>query len=140
MHERMTPEALRQLTGVSELPRPLDRQAFLRAVARYYPAELRSHGERALVLVDASIDASGVVTNVEVVQPPAGDVQHRAVILSRDSVTGNETRRARASGGAYHPAFGPAAQAALREMRFTPAMRDGTAVPFRMRMSVEFTP
>jgi outer membrane biosynthesis protein TonB len=140
MQERMTPEALRQMADVSELPRPVDKAALLRAVARHYPAELRSRAERALVLVDASIDATGEVTNVEVVQPPAGDVHHRAVIVSRDPATGHETQRTLAGGGAYDPAFGAAAQAAVREVRFTPAMRDGVAVPFRMRMSVEFTP
>ena len=140
MQERTTPEALRAMTGVSELPRPADRAALLRAIARHYPAELRSRAERALILVDASIDSTGEVTNVEVVQPPAGDVHHRAIILSRDPATGKGTQRTLAGGGPYDPAFGPAAQAAVREVRFTPAMRDGTAVPFRMRMSVEFTP
>jgi hypothetical protein len=140
MQERMTPEALRAMTGVSALPRPADKTALLHAVQRHYPAELRRNGERALVLVDASIDATGHVTSVEVVQSPIGDAHHRAVLVSRDPVTGNETQRTLAGDGTYDPAFGPAAQAAVREVRFTPAMRDGTAVPFLMRMSVEFTP
>jgi outer membrane biosynthesis protein TonB len=140
MQERLTPDALREMTGVSALPRPVDKTAMLEAVKRHYPVELRGRAERALVLVDASIDANGTITDVEVVQAPAGDVHHRAVVVTRDPVTGSETQRTLSGGGAYDPAFGPAAQAAVREVRFTPALRDGQAVPFRMRMSVEFTP
>jgi outer membrane biosynthesis protein TonB len=134
----MLPQALQELTGVSELPRPVDKAAFLQAVQRHYPAELRGQGARALVLVDASIDATGQVTDIEVVQPPAGDAHHRAVLLDRDPATGRETQRTLVRGAPYDPAFGPAAQAALREVSFTPAKRDGEPVPFRMRMSVEF--
>jgi hypothetical protein len=36
------------------------------------------------------------------------------------------------------PAFGPAAEGALMETRFTPAMRDGQPVPFTMRMTISF--
>jgi hypothetical protein len=140
VHERLTAEGLREMTGVSALPRPVDQTALLRAVARHYPPDLRGRGERALVLVEALIDASGRVTDVEVVQPPAGDVHHRAVVVTRDPSTGRETQRTLADGGPHNAAFGPAAQAAVREVRFTPAMRDDQAVPFRMRMSVEFTP
>jgi hypothetical protein len=39
----------------------------------------------------------------------------------------------------YDPAFGPAAQAALKEVRFLPAIRHGAPVPYTMRMTVEFT-
>jgi len=140
MQERLTPEALREMTGVSVLPRPVDKAALIRAVERHYPARLRGRAERALVLLDASIDAAGHVTGAEAVPPPAGDVHHRAVVVTRDPTTGNETQRTLAGGEAYDPAFGPAAEAAVREVRFTPAMRDGQAVPFRMRMSVEFIP
>jgi len=140
MQQRLTPEALREMTGVSALPKPVDGADLLRAVQRHYPAELRGRGARALVLVDASIDATGRVTHVEVVQPPAGDGHHRAVVLDRDPATGRETQRTLSASGPYEPAFGPAAQAALREVRFIPAMRDGQAVPFRMRMSVDFAP
>lgn len=140
MHEKLTPQALREMTGVSELPRPGDRAVFLHTIQRHYPAELRERGARALVLVDASIDATGRVTDVDVVQPPAGDGHHRAVLLERDPATGGERQRTLAGGAPYDPAFGPAAQAALREVRFIPAMRDGQAVPFRMRMSIEFAP
>ncbi|HKP75810.1 MAG TPA: hypothetical protein VJT67_09735 [Longimicrobiaceae bacterium] len=140
MHEPMSREALRQMTGVSELPRPVEKGALLQAVERHYPLDLHQRGERALVLVDASIDATGQVTDVEVVQPPAGDVHHRAVLLSRDSATGGEIQRTLEESGSYDPAFAPAARAALREVRFTPAMRDGVPVPFRMRMSIAFTP
>jgi|1186.fasta_scaffold16469_5 hypothetical protein len=140
MQERLTSEALREMTGVSALPRPLDKTALVRAVGRHYPPELRGRAERALVLLDASIDATGQVTDVEVVQPPAGGVHHRAVMVTRDPATGSETQRTLAGGGTYDPPFGPAAQAAVREVRFTPAMRDGQAVSFRMRVSVEFVP
>lgn len=41
MREPLTPEALRALTGVSELPAPLDKAALNAAMHRHYPPSLR---------------------------------------------------------------------------------------------------
>jgi hypothetical protein len=140
MYEPFTPELLREMTGLSELPRPLQPGSLPESVDRHYPAELRARGVGAHVLLDAWIDAAGRVVDARVVEPVIRDVRHRAVLVSRDAATGAETQRTLDGGGACDPAFGAAAEAALREVRFTPAKRDGQAVPFQMRLTVVFTP
>lgn len=139
MQEHLTPGMLRQMSGVSELPRPADKEAFSRSVQRHYPQGLRARNVGALVLLDVEIDATGAVTGAQAVAPPTGDPHHRAVLVDRDPVSGQETQRAFA-GPVHDPAFASAAEAALLDVQFTPAKRDGQAVPFRMRMSIEFSP
>ncbi|HEU0054805.1 MAG TPA: hypothetical protein VFQ39_16585 [Longimicrobium sp.] len=136
--ERLSADQLRAISGVSELPRPLDNRAMMAAVRRHYPAHLRERRLTALVLLEADIDESGRVRDVRVVPPPGG-ATHRAVILSRDPATGEQTSRPMFD-AAFDPAFAPAAEAVLRETTFAPAMLDGTPVPFTLRMSVRFTP
>ncbi len=138
MREHLTPEALKAMMGVSEFPKPADRSALPAAVQRHYPATLRERGVTGFVLLDAMIDETGKVTEVDVLPSPDGP-PHQAVLISRDRATGAETRRT-LSNGTSDPAFGEAAKAALREVRFIPAMRDGQPVPFRLRMSIQFAP
>lgn len=137
--ERLTPEALRAMTGLSRLPRPADAGAFAETVRRHYPANLRAAGIQGSVLVDVQIDEKGTVTAVEPVQRPPADVHYRAVVVSRDPATGAEIQRPLdTAGGGSDPAFEAAARAALREVRFTPAEKDGRPVPFVLRMTIQF--
>jgi outer membrane biosynthesis protein TonB len=136
--ERLTPEALRAMTGVSRLPRPADPRAFAASVRRHYPPELRAAGVQGAVLVDVRIDQNGSVASVETVQRPPSDVHYRAVAVSRDPVSGAEIQRPLDAAGGSSPAFEAAARAVLREVRFTPAEKDGRAVPFVMRMTIQF--
>ncbi|HEX8904712.1 MAG TPA: energy transducer TonB [Longimicrobiaceae bacterium] len=138
MQQHLTPEALVALAGVSALPKPIDPAALPAAVRRHYPPALRDRGVRGFVLVEASIDEHGSVTAVEVIPSPGGPA-HRAVLISHDQATGAESRRTM-MGGDSDPAFGEAARAALGEVQFSPAMRDGHPVPFKLRMSLHFDP
>ena len=63
-----------------------------------------------------------------------------AVLEFRDAATAAVTQRTLDGGGACDQEFGAAAEAALREVRFTPARRDGQSVPFEMRLTIVFTP
>ncbi len=137
MDERLTPQALRAMAGVSQLPKPADKAAFLAAVNRHYPNKLRAAGRTGFVLLDVTIDETGGVQKVVVVPTPPGPVHH-AVLIRRDA-SGREVQEPMADGESDSE-FGPPAEAALREVRFTPAVRDGVAVPFTMRMSIQFKP
>jgi len=137
MHERLTPEALRAMAGVSQFPKPADRAAFREAVKRHTPATLLAQGRTGFVLLEVTVDENGEVQKVTAVPSPSG-VVHEAVLVRRDA-SGREVREPM-SGGDSDPALGPAAEAALREVKFIPAMRDNVAVPFTFRMSIHFTP
>jgi outer membrane biosynthesis protein TonB len=129
---RMTPEQLRQMTGVDRLPVPVDRGALMASVASHYPPPMRSAGVGGSALVDVTIDEQGLVSAVELVQRPLGP---RTIMVLREA-NGTERRVAPHD----DPAFGAAAQAALRPVRFTPAVRDGRPVPYTMRMTINFDP
>ncbi|MEY2933777.1 MAG: hypothetical protein RL033_4526 [Pseudomonadota bacterium] len=73
-----------------------------------YPATLKAQGVEGDVMVSVSIDASGRVTGVSIVQ----------------------------SSG--QPEFDRAAQQAAQEERFSPALRDGQPVPFTLTYSYRF--
>jgi outer membrane biosynthesis protein TonB len=137
VREPLTPEALRALTGVSELPAPLDKAALNAAMHRHYPPSLRERGVAGFVLVEVDIDETGVVRDVDVVTPPAASGSTRTVRVTRRA-DGSEQQEE--MDYAHDPAFGPAAKAALREVRFSPAKRDGRPVAFKMRMSLRFNP
>jgi outer membrane biosynthesis protein TonB len=126
--------------GVTQLPRPRDHAAFTESLRRHYPAEFRAEWRTGAVLLDVTIDPQGSVRGVEVVPTAAGepDGTHRAVLLDRDPATGRTVERPLQP--KYDAAFGPAARAALREVRFTPALRDGQPVTHTLRMTVEFAP
>ena len=130
--EGMTPALLRQMTGVDRLPQPVDPAALQAALKRHYPPEVSADGVSGSVLLDVRVDEAGGVASVTAIDRPAG-VHATMVLQERD---GTE-RRVEPND---HPAFRPAAQAALRQVRFTPAMRDGRPVPFTLRMTVIFDP
>jgi hypothetical protein len=129
---RMTPDQLRRMTGVDRLPVPADHGAFVASIAKHYPAAMRSAGVGGSALVDATIDADGNVTAVEAVQRPMAP---RTTLVLRDA-DGTERRVVPRD----DPLFGAAAQAALREVRFIPAVRDGQPVAYTMRMTINFDP
>jgi outer membrane biosynthesis protein TonB len=126
----MTAEELRRMMGVDRLPVFADAEALRRSMARHHPPDLRAAGIGGSVLADVHIDAEGGVASVTVVPRPAGI--RAAMVLQR--ADGSE----RVLHPTDDPAFGPAAEAALMDTRFTPAMRDGQPVPFTMRMTISF--
>jgi hypothetical protein len=130
---RMNPEQVRQMTGVDRLPQVVDKAAFKAAVERSYPADLRASPTSGSALVDVVIGAEGEVQSVTPVDRPEGMQRSVLILEERD---GTERRIASDN----HPAFQAAAREAMRSVRFTPAIRDGKAVPFTMRMTVTFDP
>jgi outer membrane biosynthesis protein TonB len=128
----MTPELLRQTTGVDRLPAPADRKAFMASIASHYPAVFRSAGIEGSALVDVAIDEGGSVYSVQIIQRPLAP---RTIMVLRKP-DGTERRVTPRD----DPAFGEAAAAALKGVKFEPAMRDGQPVPFTMRMTVNFDP
>lgn len=129
---RMTPEQVRQMTGVDRLPQVLDRSAFKARIEQAYPAELRTEGVAGSALVDVRIDEAGSVASVTPIDRPAG---MRATLILEEA-DGSQRR----INPTDHPAFQAAAALALRDIRFSPAIRDGQPVPFTMRMTVSFDP
>lgn len=113
----MTADELRRTTGVDRLPMFADTDALRGAMRRHHPPALREAGTGGSVLADVGIDARGIVESVTIVPRPAG-VRASMVLQAADG-TG------RILHPADDPAFGPAAEAALREVRFIPALRDG---------------
>jgi hypothetical protein len=124
----MTPELLRGLAGVDRLPVPADPEMIRAALQRHRPTDLRAGGGS--VTVDVTVDAAGAVTEVRAAPRPA-DPSARMVLRERDgSERMMDVRR--------DPGLASAAEAALREIRFTPAERDGEPVPVTFRMTVTF--
>jgi outer membrane biosynthesis protein TonB len=129
---RMTPEQVRQMTGVDRLPHVLDQTAFAARIEGAYPAELRAEGVAGSALVDVLIDEGGRVASVIPIDRPAG----MRALLILEGEDGSQRRVTPED----HPAFQKAAASALRDVRFSPAIRDGQPVPFTMRMTVNFEP
>lgn len=121
-------------TGLSHLPEPVDQAAFAARLRQHYPAQLRAQGVSGSALVDVHVDAQGRVSAVDVVSRPAGPEHptHRAVLQERGGTRALEL--------SDRPEFGGAAQAALRQTLFQPALKDGKAVPYKLRMTVQFDP
>lgn len=132
VEREMTPEQMRELTGVDRLPEVVDKAAFRTAMERNYPAELRSEAISGSALVDVRIDPDGTVASVSPIDRPAG-ARMELVLEERDGTQRRVVPQA-------HPAFQAAAIKALRTVRFSPARRDGVAVPFTLRMTVTFDP
>lgn len=130
-------ETAQRMSGLSHMPRPENAEALDRSLARHFPHELARGRARTLVLVDVHLDAQGRVLDVTPAARPAGAPETVSIVLT-DYVPGSSTPVQRTQNGTYDPAFAPAARAALREVRFQPALRDGKPVPFTMRMTVEF--
>jgi hypothetical protein len=140
LHPRSAASAhVQKLTGLSHLPVPQSEDALLRSLTRHYPRQFVGLRPRTAVLVDVTVDEKGFVRNVAVVDrpPDAAGQQVRMVVLDR--APGSNTEVAHEVATPYDQAFGPAAQAAIGEVRFHPAMREGRAVPYTLRMTVEFT-
>jgi outer membrane biosynthesis protein TonB len=129
---RMTPEQVRQMTGVDRLPQVVDQSAFRTRINRAYPAELRAQRVAGSALVDVLVDEAGRVASATPVNRPAG---MRAVLILEE-----EDGSQRHITPKDHPAFQAAAVSALRDIAFSPAMRDGQPVPFTLRMTVTFDP
>jgi hypothetical protein len=119
---------LKARTGLSAVPQIRDRAQFMSMLKRHDP------GLGGTILIDVSVDENGVVQNVSAV-PPQISSRARAVFIDR-SPTGRVVEHSLPIRN--NPELLPAAQAALREVRFTPAERDGRAVPFKLRMTLGF--
>lgn len=132
-----TSPMIQQLSGLSHLPAPASTSALNASMRRHFPRHLAGVRARTAVLVDVAIDAHGRVGDVHVIEPSSvGGDNVRAVVLEK--VPGTNQLVEREVQATYDAAFGAAAQAALREVRFLPALRGGRPVPFTMRMTVEF--
>lgn len=128
---------VQEATGLSHLPAPESQEALAASMRRHYPARFIGVRPRSAVLVDVDVSEQGVVRDVRVVDRTGmddGDV--RAVLLKK--VPGTNQVVEREVRTVYDAAFGPAAQAAVREVRFAPALREGRPVPYTLRMTVEF--
>lgn len=124
-------------SGLSHLPRPENFNALRRSLARNYPREFIGVRPSTSVLVDVMLDERGFVKDVAVVDRPAQMPDVQVALI--DKVPGSNLEVVREYPTTYDASFGPAAVAALKEVRFHPALRDGRPVPFTLRMSVEFT-
>jgi hypothetical protein len=136
---RIASPKLQELTGLTHLPLPADDALLGASLRRHYPRDLITQRIRASVLVDVRLDERGIVQDVRAVSPvslPNSADEHRMVV--RERVNGQVVEREVTP--TYDFRFGPAAEAALREVRFLPALRDGRAVPHTLRMTVEFSP
>jgi TonB family protein len=107
---------------------------FSASLDRHYPAALRARGVAGTALVDVHVAADGRVEAVDVVSRPGHPepATHRAVLRDARETSVLEIND--------RPEFGVAAQAALRETRFEPALNDGEPVPYMLRMTVQFDP
>lgn len=131
--QAVSPE-MRAHTGLSHLPEPANTAELAALLRRHYPAQLRAQGVAGSALLDVHVDAEGRVLDVDVVARP-GTADHqtnRAVLDGRSGTHVLEIND--------RPEFGAAAQAALRETRFQPALKDGKPVAHKLRMTVQFDP
>lgn len=127
----MNSHDLRRTAGVDRLPEPVDYAAMQASMRRHWPTDPRADG--ASVTVDVSVDEAGQVTAVHPFTPAAdGGMPTRMVLRERDgSERMHEIRR--------DLSVAPAAEAVLRDVRFTPAMLDGEPVAHTFRMTISFT-
>lgn len=125
----------RQASGLSHMPRPRNGEALSRSLDKHYPKEFIGVRPSTSVLVDVTLDANGFVENVAVVNRPAVTTAKVVLMDERPGAGGHVLRE---DATVYDASFGPAAIAAIKEMRFHPARRDGRPVPYTLRMSVEF--
>jgi outer membrane biosynthesis protein TonB len=130
---RPIPPALRAHTGLSHLPEPADRAEFAARLTSHYPAQFRAKRVSGTTLVDVHVDAQGRVGEVEVVPRPMAPHQNLTAVLQDED--GSRVVKLN-----DRPEFGAAAQAALRETPFLPALKDGKPVAYKLRMTVQFDP
>jgi hypothetical protein len=117
-------------------PVPENHVDLVAALRRHYPRELAERGTRS-VFVDVTVSETGAVTHVDVLPAPPPDPNVRMVILEK--VPDSDRTVEREHEPVYDDAFAPAARAALKEVRFRPAMRQGKAIPYTVRIGLEFT-
>lgn len=125
--------ALRAHTGLSHLPEPSNPAEFAARLKSHYPAQFRAERVSGTTLVDVHVDAQGRVGDVEVIQRPV--TRHQDVTAVLQDEDGSRVMKLN-----DQPEFGAAAQAALRETRFLPALKDGKPVAYKLRMTVQFAP
>jgi outer membrane biosynthesis protein TonB len=130
---RPIPPALRAHTRLSHLPEPADRAEFAARLESHYPAQFRAEKVSGTTLVDVHVDEQGRVGEVEVIQRPVTPHQDVTAVLQDEDGTGVMKLN-------DQPEFGAAAQAALRETRFLPALKDGKPVAYKLRTTVQFDP
>ena len=120
------------MAGVDRLPEPADYAAMQASMRRYWPTDPLADG--ASVTLDVTVDEAGHVTAVQPFTPAAdGGTPSRMVLREQDgNERMHEIRR--------NLSVAPAAEAVLREVQFTPALRDGQPVPHTFRMTISFTP
>lgn len=134
-HPTMHREELRRIAGVDQLPTVVDKTAFREKMSAYRSEALGNAKFAKSALVDVSIDAHGRVNSVAVVpRPPEleSSPQPRAFLQEPDGSL-------RPLNSVDDPAVGRAAQSILRDVRFNPAIRDGKAVAYTLRMTVSFS-
>jgi hypothetical protein len=129
---RMTPDQVRQLSGVDRLPDVVDKAALREVIAANYPEEMRPDAVSGSALVDVLIDSQGNVGSVTAIDRPGGI---RSAMILQDKAGTQRTVTLN-----DHPQFQAAAVRALESVRFTPAMLDGKPVPYTLRMTVTFDP
>lgn len=129
----MDPHALRAHLGIDTAPAPLDLRAFDEPFRRLRP---RVDGVplAGSVLLEVSLDVEGRVVDARAV--PRREVAIEGVRVEA-FVRGE--RMADASDAADDARLGAAAAEAIRAVRFSPALRDGVAVPFTFRMTMRFS-
>ena len=118
---------------VHKLPMPLA----LSRTSHFYPSEYLGSGKSARVLVSVDLTESGAVEQVEAIlpSPRPANTSIRAVLIHS---TGEQ--EVWEPGSALDPLFARAAEASVREMRFSPAELDGKPVPLRgLRITIGFT-
>ena len=136
---RIASPQLQELTGLTHLPSPADDGEIGASLRRHYPRDLLAQQASGSVLVDIDLDNRGIVQDVKAVNRASlsnSADEHRLVV--RDRVNGQIVEREATV--KYDSRFDQAAEAALRNVRFLPALRDGQAVPFTLRMTVGFSP
>jgi outer membrane biosynthesis protein TonB len=113
--------------GLDRLPHPLNFADLASALREHYPAELAGSGIRGRVLLSLDLNALGIVTRAQAVEPPnlpAGMVI--AAVVTEPDGRHRELTPARGA----DPALKRAAEAAARVLRFSPAEQRGKTVPF----------
>jgi hypothetical protein len=123
-------------SGLSHIPRPERFAALQRSLAGHYPEQFIGLRPRTSALVDVVLDERGIVRDVKVPDRSGQPATVRKIRVDR--VPGSNTDVRREVDSTYDQAFGPAAAAALKGVRFLPGLRNGRPVPFTLRMSVEF--
>jgi hypothetical protein len=123
-------EELKKRVGLSALPEVRDNAAFVASLRRHDP------GLPGTILLDVSIDENGIVQDVEAA--PQSSNRHTRIVLVDRAPGGKAVERPMEA--RHNPSLLPAARNVMREVRFTPAERDGKPVAYTLRMTLGFEP